>query len=90
VTAEQLPQRTAEVIHALLETLVQAGGGPVTAREVMIYDHESLTVQATAAALTAAMRVHGLADTAGPGLWTAASAAWEMRRALEDRIAGPG
>jgi hypothetical protein len=85
---DQLPQRVAEVIHALLETLTQAGGGPVTARDVMAYDWNALTVQSAAAALTTAMRVHRLADLAGPGLWMATDAAWEMRRALDDQIAG--
>jgi chorismate-pyruvate lyase len=81
-----LPERTARVIHALMETITQAGGGPVTAREVMIYDEKALTVQATAAALFAAMTGRGLADRLGPGLWTATGEAWRLRRALEDRL----
>jgi len=85
--AEGLPPRVAQVVHALLETLAQAGGGPVAAAEVMIYDEQALTVQGTAAALTAALGL-GLADGVGTGLWTATRRAREMRQALEDRVVG--
>jgi hypothetical protein len=83
--AGQLPRRRAQVVHALLEATTQAGGGPVRTSEVMIYDREALTVQATGLALFFAMR-HGLADRAGPGLWMPSNAAWEMRRALEHYV----
>ena len=76
--SEGLPPRVAQVVHALLETLTQAGGGPVTAAEVMIYDEQALTVQAAAAALLMGLGL-GLADRVGTGLWTATERAWERR-----------
>jgi hypothetical protein len=82
-----LTPRVAQAVHALLETLAHTRGVPVTAAEVMIYDGQALTVQATAAALAAALRL-GLTDRAGTGLWMAANQAREMRRALEDRVLG--
>lgn len=85
--AHQLPERTAQVVHALMEAWTAAEGSvPVTAAEVMVYDSEALTVQSTAAALTSARRL-GLADGMD-GLWFATNRAWEMRRELEDRVCG--
>lgn len=83
--AGQLPRRVAQVVHALLEATTQAQGGPLKAIEVMIYDRDAVTVQATTTALTSAMR-HRLADRAGPGLWMPTNSAWEMRRALEHYV----
>ena len=83
--AQELSPRIAAVVHALLETLTQLGGGPVTAAQVMTYDHDALTVQATGGALAAAAR-QNLAQQLGPGLWTATDRAWEMRRPLEERV----
>jgi hypothetical protein len=45
IAAADLPPRVAQVTHAPLEALTQAGGGPLTAAEVMIYDENGLTVQ---------------------------------------------
>lgn len=86
-----LPQRVAEVTHALMEASNAIGGGvPVTTYEVWQYDGRSLSLGATSSALTRAMRFR-LADRAAPrGLWMATNRAWEMRRALEDRILGAG
>jgi hypothetical protein len=89
--ASELPARVAEVAYALMEASTQAGGGvPVTTHEVMEYDSRSLTSGSTSSALARAMRF-GLADRAAPrGLWMPTNQAWEMRRALEDRVLGTG
>jgi hypothetical protein len=87
--AADLPLRVAEVTHALMEACRAIGGGvPVTTHEVWRYDERSLTLGATSSALTRAMKLR-LADRAAPrGLWMPTNAAWEMRRALEDRVLG--
>jgi hypothetical protein len=80
-----LPRHVAQVAHALLEAATQAGGGPLKASEVMIYDRDALTIQATATALYHAMR-RRLADRGGTGLWMPTNAAWDMRKALEHYV----
>jgi hypothetical protein len=87
-----LPDRVAQVTHALLEAShahAQAGGActPVRTSEVMIYDHEALTLGSTSSALARAME-RRLADRWGWGLWSPTNAAWEMRRALEEAVLG--
>jgi hypothetical protein len=84
--AEELSLRVAQVAHALMEASTNAGGGPLTAAEVCEYDGEALSVHATAAALTHARRLR-LADRFD-GLWFPTNKAWELRRALEDRVLG--
>jgi hypothetical protein len=85
----RLPRRVAEVAHALMEACTQIGGGvPVTTHEVWERDSRSLTLGSTSSALTRAMRLR-LADRAAPrGLWMPTNQAWELRRALEDRVLG--
>lgn len=84
--AADLPPRAAHVMHALMARWSDAdGSGPLTAAEVCEYDIEALTVRHTAAALARA-RQFGLAELAGPGLWTATNRAWMMRAAIEERF----
>ena len=83
--AAALPLRTAQALHALMARWRDAGGSaPITAAQVCEYDETALTVRHTAAALAHARRL-GLAD-GYDGLWFATSAAWDMRKALEDRV----
>jgi hypothetical protein len=88
--ASQLPERVAQVVHALMEAWEQEGAcAPVTA-EVCVYDSTALSVQSTAVALTQARRLGLVSSCPGPDgrrLWWT-DQAWEMRRALEDRLLG--
>lgn len=80
-----LPRRTAHAAYAIFAAREAAGlPGPVTAREVLIQDKESLSVQSTAAALASAQR-HRLVQCWG-GVWSALPAAYALRNALEDRF----
>jgi len=80
-----LPRRTAHAAYACFAAR-EAGGliGPVTAREVLTHDKESLSIQSTARALASAQR-RGLVQCWG-GVWSALPAAYALRSALEDRF----
>lgn len=60
--------------------------GPRTTREVMVYDHEAMTLRSTFDALTRAMRYDLCYRTlAQPVLWSPTLLALELRRELDDR-----
>lgn len=85
LTVPGLPRRTAHALFALM-VAEQEIKMPPTAREVMVYDTESLSVHSTAAGLRHAQRL-GLAATVN-GLWVSANAAKEQYGNLEDRVLG--
>ncbi len=87
----KIPPRVAYAVHALLEAASEHDGGPVTTREVCVYDDPAtaLTAAHTSASLWEAS-LAGLASIMGPGLWTPTDLAWGVRRRLEDMILGEG
>jgi hypothetical protein len=80
---DQLPRRTAHAVHGLL-VASREHGMPVTAVEVMVFDEEALSVQATARGLSDARR-RGLASFTGK-FWIPTPAAENLRRRFEDRF----
>jgi hypothetical protein len=89
-----LPRRIAHVTHALIESSgpYAYGQGLRTTAEVLVYDSESLSQQATYGALIRAVRrglvdrTVGLDDGVWHSLWLPTSLALDHRRALEDRF----
>lgn len=59
--------------------------GPYKAREIVVYDEESLSAQQTSAALRDAQK-RGLAVSLGGGLWTPTNVALDLHTELEDRF----
>lgn len=90
LTADELPERMARAVHALMEAWESAGGRPVTVTAVREHDRGSPNGQSTGTALAHARRF-GFTTVqprpGEPGLWSATELAWGMRRALEDRFA---
>lgn len=80
-----LPRRTAHAAYALLAYARDYPYGPHRASEVVSYDSEAVSAQATGRALASAMH-RGLADRWGEGLWTPTVHAGDLRQALEDRF----
>jgi hypothetical protein len=85
---EALPRRVAHVVHALIESSspYAYGEGFRSVGEVMVYDAEAITPNATNSALLRAMRQYGLVDRAGQGLYFPTNLALDHRRQLEDRF----
>jgi hypothetical protein len=79
-----LPQRVAEVTHAVQIACDEQSGGPVRATEIMVYDRAALTLGSTCSALRRAME-HGLVDRWGRGIYSPTLKAGDLKDALENR-----
>jgi hypothetical protein len=93
LTADQIPERVAQAVHALMEACENAGGGPLTVTDICKYDNGSVGGTSTGSALAHARRFGFTAVqpwTGHPGLWSATELAWKMRSIFEDRISRLG
>ncbi len=82
-----LPRRTAHAAHALVACSTELGAherSVPSAAEVILYDAEALSVQATGSALAHAAR-KGLAFRVPPRYWCVTGWGHKCRAALEDR-----
>jgi hypothetical protein len=82
--ADALPRRTAHAVYALVVASRDGGATLPTAREVMIYDEESLSGQSTGRALHDASK-YGLCVRAPGGYWCPLNGAYELFPELEER-----